>query len=267
MHQPASLRPRKLSIESLEARALMTASAVVDAGGNLTIHGDSGGNFFRLLEIAPSHWMVSAELGSLNGVVGGRYEARGVTGNITVELFDGNDRLDVGLAAGRPVTQQAMVNRNLTIRDGAGYDIVNVSNVTVHGRLNVNTGKPCATDAIPADEVGFDQVRCDEVNVRMAGAINHFNANRSRIGQLNLDMGHATPGRAGNNFVKLQNTRIAAIDATFAGIGTDQIQLFDGSRIESGSITGHSDQVPDSLNVSHNSRIARTVRIRGLRLG
>jgi hypothetical protein len=117
------------SFERLETRTLMAGNvtaAVVD--GNLTITGDSSSNVIALHQIGDTgQWRITGGIktsinGKLNSMV-----TESVTGDITIDLNSGNDRLTV---------QDGYIPGSLTVKMGDGNDAAALANLEIGNYLH-----------------------------------------------------------------------------------------------------------------------------------
>ena len=81
------------TFESLENRSMLAGNvtAAVDGGGNLTITGDAKANTIYIAETSSGGWRIQGLSTKINGHAK-IFVTAPVTGNITVDMGDGNDR-------------------------------------------------------------------------------------------------------------------------------------------------------------------------------
>ncbi len=112
------------SFERLETRTLMAGNVTAAVvGGNLTITGDSSPNVISLHEIGDTgQWRIT---GGIKTAINGNLDSlvtAPVTGDITIDLNGGNDRLTV---------QNGNIPGNLTVTMGDGNDAATLANLEI----------------------------------------------------------------------------------------------------------------------------------------
>ncbi len=82
------------TFETLENRSMLAGNVVaaVDGGGNLTITGDAKSNIIYLAETASGGWRIQGLDTKINGHAK-TFVTAPVTGNISVDMGDGNDQI------------------------------------------------------------------------------------------------------------------------------------------------------------------------------
>jgi len=123
-------RPTR-TFETLENRSLLTGNVVaaVDGGGNLSITGDAKSNIIYLAETASGGWRIQGLDTKINGHAK-TFVTAPVTGNISVDMGDGNDQLFM---------QDGRVLGNLSVQMGNGKNSMSLWNLDM-ALLNFDSG-------------------------------------------------------------------------------------------------------------------------------
>src|SRR4051812_27988873 len=135
---------RRLTMESLESRQMMTGNVLVSvSGGDLVVTGDGGANEVRIIQSlqngAPiaGRFFITGQNGTrINGQVAGQF-FHNVTDDVRINLNGGNDRLTLGDGVSNG---HFMVPDDLEIDMGAGSDVLRLDNITVRDDARLVTG-------------------------------------------------------------------------------------------------------------------------------
>lgn len=135
---------RRLAMESLETRQMMTGNVLVSvSGGNLVVSGDSGGNELRIIQslqngapIAGRFFITGQNGTTINGQTVGQF-FQNVTGDLQINLDGGNDRLTLGDGVSN---SRFIVPRDLQVDMGDGNDVVRLDRVSVRDDARLVTG-------------------------------------------------------------------------------------------------------------------------------
>jgi hypothetical protein len=209
---------RTMFLESLESRAMLAGDISVNvSGGNLIVRGNNADNQVAILKLDTGEYAVAGFNGTTVKGSANPYIAKGVTGNIDVDLKSGNDLLGVGNdVAGLIALGQALgfgaaigdaaalqtqletlladagaparlnVPRNLIVRAGGGRDGVGISG-DIGRDINADLGSGNNTLAIVNSRVG------DDVIARAGGQNDLVLIQESKIDEmLDVHLGHGT---------------------------------------------------------------------------
>lgn len=200
-------RRRAMIVESLEQRAMLAGNVSVSlSGGNLLVQGDKNDNIVLIEQVGDGQYAVTgfdaavsglsgfkAGPTRINGTANGTVVIAGVTGDVNVQLRQGNDIVGIGNSvddlaslaeeAGigfgigegsgngseqatlqQQVDGRFFVPRNLIINTAEGNDGV-VVNADVEGFATINTGAG-------NDAVVFGNVSSSESDVGIGGGLN-----------------------------------------------------------------------------------------------
>ncbi len=100
---------RRLQVESLENRELMAGNVTVSfSNGDLRITGDANANHVQVRQASPGVYTITGvttggAATKVNNVANGTITARGVNGNVVVQMGSGNDQLDFGIGDNRVI--------------------------------------------------------------------------------------------------------------------------------------------------------------------
>ena len=119
------------TFETLENRSMLAGNVVaaVDGGGNLTITGDAKSNIIYLAETASGGWRIQGLDTKINGHAK-TFVTAPVTGNISVDMGDGNDQITM---------QDGRVLGNLSVQMGNGKNSMSLWNLDM-ALLNFDSG-------------------------------------------------------------------------------------------------------------------------------
>jgi Ca2+-binding RTX toxin-like protein len=213
---------RQLSLESLENRALLAGNVLASVtDGNLLISGDASANNIRIVQTAEGTFEITGVRTKINGT--NSATLTGVTGDVTVQLGNGNDAVSIGADTDADVSLAG----NLTVDGGAGNDSIKIKGLNVDGDVAVSGG--AGNDSIAA--AGLDVT-----------------------GALDIDAG------TGNDTAKLSDA-IAASAAIALGEGNDSIVLADvDADIDLDAGAGN-DKVSIRINASEDEALSSQLNI------
>ena len=135
---------RRLAMESLETRQMMTGNVLVSvSAGNLVVSGDSGGNELRIIQslqngapIAGRFFITGQNGTTINGQSVGQF-FQNVSGDLRINLNGGNDRLTLGDGVSN---SRFIAPRDLQVDMGDGNDVVRLDRVSVRDDARLVTG-------------------------------------------------------------------------------------------------------------------------------
>ena len=144
-------------------------TAAVDGGGNLTVTGDAKSNIIYLAETASGGWRIQGVKTDINGHSKTVVTAP-VTGNITVDLGDGNDQFFM---------QDGTVAGDVSVSMGSGKNTAVFWDLDI-GRLQFNSGdlndQVWIDNIMASDDGSFINTQAGKDTV----SINHFHARDCR---------------------------------------------------------------------------------------
>jgi hypothetical protein len=143
-------RRKRLNVESLELRAMMTGNvtAVVDPNGSLRVTGDTENNGIVITQTGDGTYQVAGDATTTinSQTLGTPAVLPGVTRSFNINMSSGNDNVTI---------QNLTVPKNLRLNGELGNDVLLVSNVTVNGNAIINGG--AGADTITATQVRVDR--------------------------------------------------------------------------------------------------------------
>lgn len=183
---------RRLSIESLEPRAMLTVNPVVTAtlsGGQLQLQGNSSSCEVEVSQTGSTTFLISGVAGtqikfgsaqntseSVSGVTGGlnvNLPGNGtgggfaltnatIRGSVNVTTGSGGTEIAMGIFPGGVVTTGAVtIQGNLNITTGAGGSLIEEAALTVNQNQNLNMGAGGRDVALDFDDEGTVTVKQD----------------------------------------------------------------------------------------------------------
>jgi hypothetical protein len=215
------MKPRGLGFERLEGRLLLAGDVNVTLSrGNLSITGDAQDNKIEIAYVGHQKYRITGIIGTDTTVRGGTHiDVTGVTGSVSVNMRDGNNRVEINPAAGEA---EFVVPKDLTIRSGRGNDVILVKQANVRGTLSINTGAASEGDEVAVVDthvVGSGSITtgngADRVGIR------GLSAPALRRGQFSVSTGE------GNDQVGVVNSTLARNLSISTGNGNDLIGLVD----------------------------------------
>ena len=157
----AKSRGRKLRIESLERRALLSGTVTVSVvSGTLVVTGDSNANVVAIDQVdmsgtsgtvAPGSFLITpdAKTALNGGKAGTPLTVSGATAGAQINLGAGNDSLDMQGVAGQPLSPFS-----ISIAAGAGYNTIRLADFSV-STLSVACANK-GTDSVEIDGTTID---------------------------------------------------------------------------------------------------------------
>ncbi len=133
---------RKLNLQHLEARTVMSNVAVDVVAGDLILTGDNGNSDIEIRQIDADSYRVIAKNGS--GINGGyapwwsgsfHVDFHGVTDDVRISMNGGNDKISLGTS-----NQVTSVRDDLVVNLGSGHDILNFHQVSAGDDFWLNGG-------------------------------------------------------------------------------------------------------------------------------
>ena len=117
-----TLRRKKLRLEPLEVRTVMTGNVTAAVqGGVLVVKGDDDGNGIAITQTETGSFLVEGdETTTVNG--GASFESTGNVRSFRIDMKGGDDSVTI---------QDLEVRQFLTLDGGAGNDVLSISNVSV----------------------------------------------------------------------------------------------------------------------------------------
>lgn len=184
-------RRKRLNVESLELRALMTGNvtAAADASGNLVVTGDTQNNGIVITQTAANTFVVTGDATTtINGqALTTPATVTGVTKSFKIEMLSGNDSVTI---------QNLTVPKNLKLEGDAGNDTLLLSNVNVNGNCKVE-----GNDGV--DTITLTQVDAKRsVSVDGGEGTDAINVNQSsgKFLLINSRRGRDTVNKSSNDF-------------------------------------------------------------------
>ena len=240
---------RPMFLESLESRAMLAGDISVNvSGGNLIVRGDSAANQVAILKLDSGEYAVAGFNGTTVEGSADPFIAKGVSGNIDVDLKSGNDLLGVGndvaglialgqslgfgadigdaaalqtqletLLADAGAPARLNVPRNLIVRTGGGRDGVGIS-ADIGRDISADLGSGNNTLAIVNSTVG------DDVIARAGGQNDLVLILDSEIDEvLDVHLGH------GVNTLEVEESSVGQSVIAIMGKHRDVVHLIDSS--------------------------------------
>ena len=200
------------TFEALENRALLTSNVVanVDINGNLTVTGMGGSDHVFMQATKNNTWQIQGVKTKINGK--SNIAIENVTGNITVDLGDGKNLLEI---------QGSTISGNLSITTGNQQDQVDIWDSTIHGALTYSGGG--GNDNLWISRV-TDDTAAPLSSIDMGDGNDSVSFDRFSVSNLTVNLG------AGKDSLKIT-------DSQFVGGSTEQLTVLAGTGRDSVSLT------------------------------
>lgn len=232
---------RACRFESLERRDLMAGNVTANLiGGTLYINGDNSSNSVVVSRLPNGAVEVLGKFSAggdtrINSQVGARPQFFGVTGNVTANMFSGNDEINF---FGASPTAPLVAPYDLLVYTQDGNDVVGMTNVYAGRDMLVNTGSGVDNFTAVTATVGNNLYALENANLHLNGysdfvniygnswignqlqvRLNQgndtFKANRTTVGSMFVDAG------GGNDSIYLDNLTSRSWVSIDPGIGSD----------------------------------------------
>ena len=199
------------TFEALENRALLTSNvtASVDGGGNLFVTGVGGADNVFMQATKSGGWQIQGVKTKINGF--SKLVTPLVTGNITVNLGDGKNLLEI---------QDSTIPGNLSITTGNQQDQISIWDLKINGSLTLSAGG--GNDNLWIFRVNVDPTAGPSL-IDMGAGNDIVSVNQSSAPDMTINLG------AGKDGLKIT-------DAQFLGGSTQQLTVLGGTERDAVSL-------------------------------